>query len=103
MRARSSLLALLVLSVAACLVSAQRSSLDTWIGNENAAAAVTRQAHFSAAEKLLLANQKLAATFPPKDARLPRTILALAVYRAEGRYSEALPLYEHLARLSGRP
>src|SRR6266700_2142002 len=37
----------------------------------------------------------LAETFPQKDARLPRTIVDLAqVYRAEGKYSDALLLYE---------
>lgn len=59
------------------------------------AAAASKVAHFAEAEKLLLANEKLAETFPQKDARLPRTIFDLAqVYRAEGKYSDALPLYE---------
>jgi tetratricopeptide (TPR) repeat protein len=76
------------------------SAFETWKANDQAAAAATKVAHFADAEKLLLANEKLAETFPPKDARLPRTIFDLAqVYRAEGKYSDALPLYERAMQI----
>jgi hypothetical protein len=54
------------------------STFETWKANEEGAAAASKLAHFAEAEKLLLANEKLAETFPPKDARLPRTIFDLA-------------------------
>ena len=74
---------------------AKSSTLETWKSNEDAAAKASKRAQFAEAEKLLLANRQLVETFPAKDARLPRTIFDLAeVYRAEGKYSEALPLYE---------
>ena len=47
----------------------------------------SKVAHFAQAEKLLLANLKIAETFSSKDARLPLTLFDLAqIYRAEGRY-----------------
>ncbi len=71
------------------------SAFETWKANDQAAAAASKVAHFAEAEKLLLTNEKLAETFPQKDARLPRTIFDLAqVYRAEGKHSDALLLYE---------
>src|SRR5437763_2525542 len=54
------------------------SSLETWQKTEDSALAATKAAHFLDAEKLLLENQKLCETFPPKDARLPRTLFDLA-------------------------
>jgi tetratricopeptide (TPR) repeat protein len=79
---------------------AKSSTLEVWKTNQEAAAKASKLAHFAEAEKLLLANQKLAETFPPKDARLPRTIFDLAqVYRAEGKYSDALPLYERALQI----
>src|SRR5437667_12355118 len=76
------------------------SDLEVWVKTEDAAADASRVGHFRAAEALLLSNQKLAETFPPKDARLPRTLFDLAqVYRAEGKYSEALPVYERALQI----
>jgi hypothetical protein len=54
------------------------STFETWQKTEDSALAATKAAHFLDAEKLLLANQKLCETFPPKDARLPRTLFDLA-------------------------
>jgi tetratricopeptide (TPR) repeat protein len=91
----SSRLALALVFALGAGASGQPSPLDLWVANEDAAASASKLAHFAEAEKLLLANEKLAANFPPKDARLPRTTLDLAqVFRAEGKYSEALPRYE---------
>src|SRR5438874_10271232 len=45
------------------------STFETWQKTEDSALAATKAAHFLDAEKLLLANQKLCETFPPKDAR----------------------------------
>ena len=73
---------------------AESSKLETWKANEDAAAHASKLAHFSEAEKLLLANKEMSVKLSSEDARLPRTIFDLAqVYRAEGKYSEALPLY----------
>lgn len=78
------------------VASGQTSSFEEWKHNSVAAAAASKQGHFSEAERLLLTNEKLAEKFPPKDARLPQTFFDLAqVYRAEGKYSQALALYEH--------
>ncbi len=82
---------------------ANSSSLETWKSNQEAAAAASKLAHYAEAERLLIANEKLAESFPPKDARLPRTIFDLAqIYRAEGKYSEALPLYERALEIYGK-
>ncbi len=56
----------------------ETSTLETWKATEEAAAKASKLAHFAEAEKLLLANQKLAETFSPKDARLPLTLFDLA-------------------------
>jgi tetratricopeptide (TPR) repeat protein len=78
------------------------SNLEAWVKTEDAAADASRVGHFRDAEALLLSNQKLAETLPPKDARLPRTLFDLAqVYRAEGKYSEALGLYERARQIYG--
>ena len=72
---------------------ANASNLETWKANQDAAAKASKLAHFPEAEKFLLANKGLAETFSSKDARLPHTVFDLAqVYRAEGKYSDALPL-----------
>src|SRR5947208_13899785 len=77
------------------------SSLETWQKTEDSALAATKAAHFLDAEKLLLPIQKPCETFPPKDARLPRTLLDLAqLYRAVGKYSEALPVAERALEIS---
>src|SRR5437660_8595678 len=79
---------------------AKSSTLETWQANQQAAAAASKRAHFAEAEKLLVANEKLAETLPPKDARLPRSLFELAqIYRAEGKYSDALPLYERALQI----
>ena len=57
---------------------ASSSDVETWKANQDAAARAAKRAHFSEAEKLLLANQKLAETFSSEDARFPRTIFDLA-------------------------
>ncbi|MEY2411828.1 MAG: hypothetical protein QOD84_434, partial [Acidobacteriaceae bacterium] len=75
---------------------------DKWRNTEMAAARASKQAHFSEAEKILVANVSFAETLAPKDARRPRTLFDLAeVYRAEGKYSEALPLYERALQIYG--
>jgi tetratricopeptide (TPR) repeat protein len=77
-----------------------QSTLEVWKKNEDAAAAAAQAVHFVEAEKLLLSNEKLAETFPPKDARLPRTLFDLAQgYRAEGKYGDALALYERTLQI----
>jgi tetratricopeptide (TPR) repeat protein len=77
-----------------------QSDLEIWRKAEDTAAEASKIGHFRDAEAQLLANQKLAETFPPKDARLPRTLFDLAqVYRAEGKYSEALGLYERVRQI----
>jgi tetratricopeptide (TPR) repeat protein len=74
--------------------------LETWKAREDDAAAASKRAHFGEAAQLLEENEKLAETFPPKDARLPRTLFDLAeIYRAEGKYSEALALYERASQI----
>jgi tetratricopeptide (TPR) repeat protein len=79
---------------------ANASNLETWKANQDAAAKASKLAHFPEAEKFLLANKGLAETFSSTDARLPRTVFDLAqVYRAEGKYSEALPLYERALQI----
>jgi len=79
---------------------ANASNLETWKANQDAAAKASRLAHFPEAEKFLLANKGLAETFSSTDARLPRTVFDFAqVYRAEGRYSDALPLYERALQI----
>src|SRR5580765_7869634 len=79
---------------------ANASNLETWKANQDAAAKASKLAHFPEAEKFLLANKGLAETFSSKDARLPRTVFDLAqVYRAEGKYSDALPLYERALQI----
>jgi tetratricopeptide (TPR) repeat protein len=96
----SSGLALWLVFALGAVASGQQSPLDLWVANEDAAASASKLAHFAEAEKLLLANEKLAATFPPKDARLPRTTFDLAqIFRAEGKYSEALPRYERALQI----
>lgn len=88
-----------VLIGVASLVHAD-SSIETWKNTEDAAAAAAKVGHYREAEALLLRNRKFAETFPPKDARLPRTLFDLAqMYRAEGKYSEALPIYEQLRQM----
>jgi tetratricopeptide (TPR) repeat protein len=75
-----------------------QSTLEVWKKNEDAAAAAAQAVHFVEAEELLLS--KLAETFPPKDARLPRTLFDLAQgYRAEGKYGDALALYERTLQI----
>jgi len=75
-------------------------SVEDWAKAENAAAAASKAGRFHQAEQLLQQNESFARTFPPKDARLPRTLLDLAhVYRAEGKYSEALARYERAQRI----
>jgi len=67
------------------LISAFLAAQDSWKSSEEAAARASRAARFGEAEKLLSANLQSADTFPPKDARRPRTLFDLAeVYRAEG-------------------
>lgn len=76
------------------------SSIETWKKTEDAAAAAAKLGHYREAEALLLRNRKFGETFPPEDARLPRTLFDLAqIYRAEGKYSEALPIYEQLRQI----
>src|SRR5271157_423606 len=68
---------------------------DSWKATEEAAARAAKAAHFDEAEKLLTTNWRLAETLPAKDPRRPRTAFDLAeIYRAEGKYSQALPVYE---------
>jgi len=96
----SSRFALSLVFALGALAFGQQSPLDIWVANEDAAALASKLAHFAEAEKLLLGNEKLAGTFPPKDARLPRTTLDLAqILRAEGKYSEALPRYERALQI----
>ncbi|HMJ20371.1 MAG TPA: tetratricopeptide repeat protein, partial [Terriglobales bacterium] len=79
------------------------STQETWKATEDAAASASKRAQFAAAEKLLVANQRLSETFSAKDARLPLTLFDLAqVYRAEGKYSDALPLYERALEIYTR-
>src|SRR5580698_2301454 len=73
---------------------------DSWKPTEEDAAQATKAAHFDEAEKLLSANLKFAETLGAKDPRRPRTLFDLAeVYRAEGKYSEAFPLYERAVEI----
>jgi len=73
---------------------------DSWQANENAAAKASKAAQFAEAEKLLLANLKFTETLGAKDARRPRTMFDLAeVYRAEGKYDAAFPLYERALQI----
>src|ERR1700687_3621399 len=104
MRTPRALLAVSIpLFLAITFSQAWSSTSETWEANDKAAAAASKAAHFDEAEKALLANEKLAETFPPKDARLPRTIFDLAqVYRAEGKYSDALPLYEQALQIDAK-
>jgi len=83
------LLAVLILLPA---ISAAR---DSWKATEEAAARAGKAPQFDEAEKKLSANLKFAETLPAKDPRRPRTLFDLAeIYRAEGKHSEAFPLYE---------
>ena len=92
---RAFLVALLVFLTITVAMAGSLNSAETWKNNAAAATAASKLGHFAEAEKLLVANVRVAETFLPKDARLPRAIFDLAqVYRAEGKYSNALPLYE---------
>lgn len=76
------------------------SSIEQWKKTEDAAAAASKIGHYREAEALLLTNQKFAESFPPKDARRPRTLFDLAqIYRAQGKYGDALPLYEKVRQI----
>ena len=91
-----------VFAVLTCVATLGRadSSIATWKNTEDAAEAASKLGHYREAEALLIRNRKFAETFPPKDARLPRTLFDLAqIYRAEGKYSEALPIYERLRQI----
>src|ERR1700727_2012098 len=80
--------------------AAQSPSPDSWKPTEMAAAKASKSAHFAEAEKLLNDNLNLAETLTAKDARRPRTMYDLAqVYRAEGKYDDAFPLYERALQL----
>src|SRR6202044_1241078 len=86
--ARAFLPVLLVLSTLA-------AGPDSWKATEEAGASAGKAAHFDEAEKLLSTNLKVVEILPPVDPPLPRPLFGLAeVYRAEGKYSEALPAYE---------
>src|SRR5215467_10298455 len=88
------------LLIALATALAHASTIESWKKAEDAAVAAIKAARFSEAEKLLVSNEKSAESFPPKDARLPKTVFDLAqLYRAEGRYSEALPLYERALQI----
>jgi tetratricopeptide (TPR) repeat protein len=70
-------------------------SQDSWKNTEDSAATASRSAKYADAEKLLLSNLNIAHKLGTNDPRLPRTMLDLAeVYRAEGKYSDALANYE---------
>lgn len=76
---------------------------DPWAVNEKTAAKAADAADFVHAEQLYLENLKLAAAYAPKDARRPRSFLDLAnLYRAEGKYSEALQNYEQALEIFKR-
>src|SRR6202035_4572721 len=89
-----------------CVILLSCASLfaqDSWKAGEESAARAAKAARFGEAEQLLSANLKVADTFLPKDPRRPRTLLDLAeVYRAEGKYSDALPLYERSLQIYTR-
>jgi tetratricopeptide (TPR) repeat protein len=81
-------------------VAARSDVADFWKPTEAAAAKASKAAQFAEAERLLKSNLKLAQTFGPKDPRRPRTLFDLAeVDRAEGKYNDALPLYEQALQI----
>ena len=85
-----------LLLVLPALLAAQ----DPWKPTEEKAARAAKEANFAEAEQLLATNLKYAETLSPKDPRRPRTLLDLAeVYRAEGKYPEAFPLYERALQI----
>ena len=107
MRTIAATLTCLIFLVAAFASGIQHAGDSSWKTTEAAATRAAREAHFAEAEKLLLANLKtaenLAQTSGPKDERLPTTLFDLAqVYRAEGKYSAALPLYEQALQIHRR-
>src|SRR5208337_3280409 len=81
-------------------ISAHPAVPDSWQATEAAAVRACKAIHFAEAERLLVANLKLAETLTAKDARRPRTLFDLAeVYRAEGKYNDAFPLYERALQI----
>ncbi len=91
---------LISLAMTVAATAGSLTSAEIWKDNAAAATAASKQGHYAEAEKLLVANVRVAETFPPKDARLPRAIFDLAqVYRSEGKYSNALPLYERALQI----
>src|SRR5262245_26519926 len=88
------------IAAAVLLILTQAFSQDSWKSTEEAAAKASSVSQFGEAERLLAQNLKLVQTLPAKDARRPRTMFDLAeIYRAEGKYNEALPLYESASQI----
>jgi tetratricopeptide (TPR) repeat protein len=82
------------------VISAECAVQDSWKTTEAAAAKASKAAQFAEAEKLLVANLKYSETLTAKDPRRPRTLFDLAeVYRAEGKYNDAFPLYERALQI----
>ena len=82
------LVVLLTISMAAC----QRTD---WERKIDAGTNAFQQGHYAEAEKLWLAALEQAEKFGPQDQRLATSLNNLAVlYRTQGRYAEAEPLYK---------
>src|SRR5579863_10055914 len=82
------------------LAVAPLTRADSWKTTETAASNASKSAQFAEAERLLTANLKFAETLAAKDPRRPRTLFDLAeVYRAEGKYNDAFPLYERALQI----
>ena len=86
----------LVAPLCVVLVSTQACTYSTsWQRSNEAGVEAYQQGHYAEAEKYYLAALKEAETFGPEDPRLPTRLNNLAeLYRTQGKYAEAEPLYQ---------
>ncbi len=86
----------LVAPLCVVLVSTQASAQSTpWETSTAAGLEAYQQARYAEAEKAWLLALKEAENFGPEDPRLATSLNNLAeLYRAQGKYAEAEPLYE---------
>lgn len=89
----SASLFVVVFALAFSLASAAQAA--TWETHMDAGDKAYQQGNYIEAEKQVLAALKKAEAFGPQDPRLGIILNALAdVYRSQGRYAEAKPLYK---------
>ncbi len=71
------------------------AQIEPWQSHTEAGVKAYQQGNYPEAEKRLVAALKEAENFGPEDPRLAKTLTDLALlYRAQGKYAEAEPLYK---------